>query len=77
MSDHIDVSPTPIQRNLNDVATELTVQYYKIHPDMKPEEIQEVYAQFYAVAILMKATNYVNLKDFMSDKLKEMIDKRK
>lgn len=52
MADEIRVSPTPIQRNLNDIAMELTQLYYSMQPANKYtiEDIQDAYKKFYATA---------------------------
>ena len=50
MSDEVKVIPTPIQRNLNDVAMELTELYYRSINSNSIEKIQEVYKKFYATA---------------------------
>jgi len=50
MPDNIEISPTPIQRNLLDVATELTQLYYSAHSKGDIEEIQRTFYKFYAIA---------------------------
>lgn len=77
MSDNININPTPIQRNTKDVATELTLEYYKLHPDMTVEEIAEVYTKFYATAYVISMPHYSSLTDFVSADLKELIAKMK
>ena len=52
MSDEVKVIPTPIQRNLNDVAMELTELYYRSINSNSIEKIQEVYKKFYATVRL-------------------------
>jgi hypothetical protein len=53
MSGKIEVSPTPIQRHLNDVALELTMLAIKadIKTPRDPDSIERLYRKFY------KATN--------------------
>lgn len=58
MAKDIRVNPTPIQRNLNDVAMELTQLYYREHPINDIEEVQETYAKFYAIAAKMYYPNH-------------------
>lgn len=60
MADEIKVNPTPIQRNFNDVAMELTQLYYKVsHPgEHTIERIQEVYKHFYAISIFSHNMQY-------------------
>jgi hypothetical protein len=50
MPDNIEVSTTPIQRNLLDVATELTQLYFSAHPIGDVDEIQRKFFKFYAIA---------------------------
>jgi hypothetical protein len=49
MSNELKVIPTPIQRNYNDVAMELTQLHFSSR-NSDVEEIQEVYKKFYATA---------------------------
>lgn len=53
MSNEVKVNPTPIQRNLNDVAMELTNLYFKARnfSDHSIENIQDAYKRFYATAL--------------------------
>lgn len=56
MADNINVEPTPIQRNAEDVAMELTQLFYRKGDYETPitiESLQETYAKFYAVARMM------------------------
>lgn len=50
MSNEVKVRPTPIQRNLNDVAMELTQLYYKGVGPESVEELQKTYCKMYATA---------------------------
>ena len=54
MADEIKVTPTPIQRNLNDVVMELTELFYtrQTSQEYTVEKIQEVYKKFYATVRL-------------------------
>lgn len=49
IANDIKVSPTPIQRNALDVAMELTKMYVERTP-VDAEELDSVFARFYAVA---------------------------
>lgn len=51
MADQGKVAPTPIQRNLQDVAVDLTNLYYHQKTAKTVEEMQETYLKFYAVAV--------------------------
>jgi hypothetical protein len=66
MAENINVSsePTPIQRNAEDVAIELTQLYYRKGDYTTPltiEGIQETYSKFYATARMMN--RYGNKSD--------------
>lgn len=51
MSNEVKVIPTPIQRNLNDVAVELTKLYFDgQNSGATIEQIQDTYKKFYASA---------------------------
>ncbi|MBU3215842.1 hypothetical protein LL033_11835 [Clostridium estertheticum] len=64
MSDQVKVNPTPIQRNINDVAMELTELYYSASngSEYTVEKIQQTYRKFYATAELMTSTPSEELK---------------
>lgn len=47
----VKANPNPIQRNLNDVAMELTTVYLRKFGVDSAEDIQRIYAKFYAVAL--------------------------
>lgn len=76
MADAIKVNPTPIQRNILDVATELTQLYYKASSPANVEEIQETYSKFYAIALTMQATHYPkDVEKLLPDELLKKISK--
>jgi hypothetical protein len=56
MSDNVTVSPTPIQRNAQDVAMEL-FQYHANCFGVPEEDIQDTYAQYYALAKYLQSKN--------------------
>lgn len=51
MANDIKVSPTPIQRNLNDVAVELTQLYYKDNTASSVEDVKKTYIEFFKTAL--------------------------
>jgi len=71
MADNINVNPTPIQRNSNDVALELTLFYYKDKPSDDIKEIQETYTKFYVLA----DTLYRNRPSKFENLLPEFLNK--
>lgn len=71
MAEDIRVNLKPIQRNLHDVALELTQLYYENHHMGDVEEVQEIYARFYAIAAKM---DYLSNRDFDKMISEEVID---
>ncbi|MBZ9635512.1 hypothetical protein [Clostridium sp. FP1] len=63
MAEEIKVIPTPIQRNFNDVAMELTMLFYskRNNNEYTVQKIQEAYRKFYATAQLMANMPYDEL----------------
>jgi hypothetical protein len=70
LADEIKVSPNPIQRNVLDVATELTQLYYESRTPESLGEIQDTFTQLYAVASVLDKMNSKYLGDLLPDKLK-------
>ena len=54
MAETIRVEPTPIQRNLFDVAVELTQLYFETKRPDSVTEIQEVYTEFYSTVVSVR-----------------------
>jgi len=76
LAETVKVEPRPIQRNVHDVAVELTHLYYENKPIGSIEELQEVYTKFYATAIISERTKVNNIsafKDLLSDDLKKIL----
>ena len=78
MSDKIEVSPTPIQRNALDVATELTKLYYERFSAESKEEIAEVFLLYYST-VKAASNPHIYPKDlinYMPESLKKIIDSK-
>lgn len=73
MADNINVSPTPIQRNSLDVATELTELYYSSNSVGDIQEIQETFLKFYAIADMARRTHHTSFKDFLPENVSKLI----
>jgi hypothetical protein len=60
MNNEVKIVPTPIQRNLNDVAMELTELYFSRHSgsECTIENIQNTYKKFYAIAMNAVGMDY-------------------
>lgn len=71
MANDINVKPSPIQRNNRDIAIELTKMYLKDFGIQSLEDMQEVYAKFYAVSTLMERKSYAELEELVSENLKQ------
>lgn len=69
MSD-VKVSPTPIQRNANDVAIEL-VNLHASRFGVEQDEIPELFAKYVALARYMNSKNYNDLKRFLPEEIQE------
>lgn len=71
MSNEAKVNPTPIQRNLNDVAMELTQLYYRAQNTGKEytiERIHEVYKHFYAIAVKSECMTIDEINELLEEK---------
>ena len=73
MADKIEVSPTPIQRNRFDVATDLTNLYYSSTSPASKEEVAETFLTFYATVEAAYRTSHKDLKEYMPESLKKII----
>lgn len=69
MADDIRVSPTPIQRNIQDVATDLTQLIYTKWAPESVEEVQETYAKMFAIASALQRREIDYMK-FIPENLK-------
>lgn len=70
MADKVDVNPTPIQRNAFDVAMELTNLYMQNSRNANIEEVDKVFARFYATAKLLQHSNGDTLRKQISTDMK-------
>jgi hypothetical protein len=75
MSDKVKVSPTPIQRNAFDVATELTMRYFEHQNPKSPEEMGEVFAKFYATAFVCSSKSSSELAPLVDEKIADRFGK--
>lgn len=73
MPDNVSVTPTPIQRNILDVAMELTQLYYNSHQTGSLEEMQETFSKFYAVAKVLDNTHHSYFKDVLPEEISKLI----
>jgi hypothetical protein len=65
MPDNLTVSPTPIQRNVLDVAMELTTLYYRNSSEADIEKIDAIFARFYAAARELSSTRTEDLRKYL------------
>ena len=74
MSNNIKVSPTPVQRNVLDVATELTLLYFKNKPPSVAtnDAISETFIKLHAVASICNGINEKYFVDFLPEPLKSI-----
>ena len=73
MSENIKVSPTPLQRNAQDVAVELLNCHIKLYniDNTKEGELARLYSMYYATAKTLEKTQHSNLSDFLPEEVKE------
>ena len=74
MADNIKVSPTPIQRNPLDVATELTQLYFSDCNTRTVDDICEVFLKFYAVADAARCINFKCFKEYLPEEINKIIE---
>lgn len=63
------ISPTPIQRNRLDVATELTQLYFESRSSATVNEISEVFAKLYAIVQITETKNNSELQSLVDPEL--------
>jgi hypothetical protein len=74
MADEVKVNPTPIQRNANDVAFELT----QLHVSRIPgdiDNIDELFAKYYAIAATLNGTHPKFLNNLVPEEILSKISR--
>lgn len=66
MADNIRVSPTPIQRNSADVATELVQLHVRTNPS-DADAIGDLYKRYYAIAETLRKKSPNDLEKLLPD----------
>ncbi len=74
MADEIKVNPTPNQRNLQDVAIELTQLYYRDRVVGEVGNIQETYLKFFSIASHAFNSSDERLDAYLPDSIKNPVD---
>lgn len=69
MSEDLMVNPTVVQRNKFDVATELTKLYYTEYDIEDAEEMQTLFAKFYAVAQFLESREESELQALVPEEM--------
>lgn len=72
MAETVKVEPTPIQRNRFDVAMELTHLHCN-RTSIKVDEIQSIFAKYYALAEYCEHSDIVELQKLLSDDLLQKV----
>ena len=78
MANEVKVNPTPIQRNVLDVATELTQFYYRGRTVKDADTLAQTFMKFYVTAAVIHGasfSDYKNLKDLVPNELHAIIEK--
>lgn len=73
MADELKTSPTPIQRNTFDVATELTMRYFQTNKPTSVEDMQDVFSKFFALAEVLQGTDRSKLANLIPDEVHKKI----
>ncbi|MBT2599101.1 MULTISPECIES: hypothetical protein [unclassified Oceanobacillus] len=74
MAETVSVNPSPIQRNTNDVAIELTKLYGSRFGFASEEELENTYARYYALAKTLEL-NYRGLDNLVPEDILNKIIK--
>lgn len=69
MSEDLMVNPTVVQRNKFDVATELTKLYYTEYDIEDVEEMQTLFAKFYAIAQFLESRKESELQALVPEEM--------
>lgn len=69
MSEDLTVNPTVVQRNKFDVATELTKLYYTEYDIEDAEEMQTLFAKFYAIAQFLESRKESELQALVPEEM--------
>lgn len=69
MSERISVKPTPIQRNIYDVAIELVNLHVSREP-VDTSELGELYTKYYAIAYTLSKKGAAELDNFLPEEIK-------
>ena len=75
MADDIKVKPTPIQRNILDVAMELTELFCNYHSYESLEDLQNAFVKFYAVAQTCEYAGIEKLLEYVPEEFKKVYKK--
>lgn len=69
MSEDLTVNPTVVQRNKFDVATELTKLYYTEYDIEDAEDMQTLFAKFYAIAQFLESRKESELQALVPEEM--------
>ena len=68
---NMEVKPTPIQRNINDVAIELTELYYSQYKFNSIDELSDTYSKFYSTVSILGVCSTEKMKNYLPDVFKK------
>lgn len=69
----VSVKPTPIQRNIYDVAVEL-VQLHVQRLGVDGEDLTELYTKYFSLVAVLSPTDTYNLKKLVPEELMKKIE---
>jgi Fic family protein len=75
MAENVKVKPTPIQRNANDVAVELLTLRARIFGIDSPDDIETLFAKYYAIADVCERKGVKDLQKLVSEDILAKIGK--
>ncbi|MFL0196991.1 hypothetical protein ACJDU8_15700 [Clostridium sp. WILCCON 0269] len=74
MSNDVRVEPTPIQRNMLDVATELTQLYFRNKSVDSVDEIGETFVRFHTLVRTLRQGDVSSFKEYLPENIKNIIE---
>lgn len=73
MSEKMIVEPAPVQRNVFDVAVELTIMHFEKIGYSSKEEFEKQYVRYFATAKCLNELSIKALSEFADDEVKKEV----
>lgn len=68
---NMEVKLAPIQRNINDVAIELTELYYSQYKFNSIDELSDTYSKFYSMVSILGVCGTEKMKNYLPEMFKK------